>query len=825
MSMGPRWKCLLSILTLFALPGLSWAGSSAFDLPGPRVAVKVTRSGKTLPISQVVNLQPKDRVWLHAELPPEQSVHYLLVAVFLRGATNPPPEDWFIKAETWKKPMREEGMVVTVPEEAQQLLLLLAPETGGDFGTLRSAVRGKPGAFERAARDLNRASMDRSRLDAYLDAVQKTSDTEHEALHDRSVLLARSLNIKVDQECFDKPSEQQAPCLMQNTDQLVLEDGHGESMVNALTSGPSSDLIGQITTTRVAGGGMYSAYVGAVVDLARVFENIHTAEYQYIPALGVPKHDELNLKLNNPPSFHKPMSVLVIGLPGVEAVQPPPMRAVNTAEVYCLQKPSLVLPVEGAPLVYSSSMAHDFYLQLKGKSGQTVDLPAKADPGQGGFVMDMHKLRSSSLDADLTGTLHGTWGFKPFDGPGFHIRNPRPTTWTVPAADRTALIVGRNDVVHLHADDASCVDDVIVKTHQGREIKTSWKQVKPGELEVQVPLTNEPAGPITALVKQYGVAEPDRVALQTYSEAAHLDDFQLSAGDREGVLRGTRLDEVASLELKGARFMPGALSRSGEKDELRMLGPDNAGAFQAGESLTAHVTVKDGRTLDLQTQIESPRPRVSLVSKNIDPGPSASAIRLGSQDELPQDGKVSFFLKSEVPAAFPRSEKIEVANEDESLHTMLSLDDGSLILEDSQSVLAQFEPLKSFGPSAFGPLRFRVIQSDGVQGDWQPLATLVRVPALTEVRCSSNPDETCTLAGSKLFLIDSVASNPEFTDSVSIPLGLVDSTVPVPRPNGPMLYIKLRDDPAVVSTATLPGAPRPANSSAERPRKRYEALN
>lgn len=825
MSMGPRCKCLLSILALFALAGLSWAGSSAFDLPGPRVAVKVTRSGQTLPISQVVNLQPKDRVWVHAELPPEQSVHYLLVAVFLRGATNPPPENWFIKAETWKKQIREEGMVITVPEEAQQLLLFLAPETGGDFGTLRSAVRGKPGAFERAARDLNRASMDRSRLDAYLEAVHKTSETEHEALHERSVLLARSLNIKVDQECFDKPTEQQASCLTQNTDQLVLEDGHGESMVNALTSGPSSDLIGQITTTRVAGGGMYSAYVGAVVDLARVFENIHTAEYQYIPALAVPKHDELNLKLNNPPSFHKPMSVLVIGLPGIEAAQPPPMRAVNTAEVYCLQKPSLVLPVEGAPLVYSTSMAHDFYLQLKGKSGQTVDLPAKADPARGGFVMDMHKLRSSPLETDLTGTLHGYWGFKPFDGPGFHIRNPRPTAWTVPAADHTALIVGRNDVVHLHADDASCVDDIVVKTRQGREIKTTWKQVKPGELEVQVPLTNEPAGPVTALVKQYGLAEPDQVALQTYSEAAHLDDFQLNAGDREGVLRGTRLDEVASLELKGARFVPGTLSRSGEKDELHMLGPDNAGTFQAGETLTAHVTVKDGRTLDIQTHIEAPRPRVSLVSKNIDPGPSAAAIRLGSQDELPHDGRVSFFLKSEVPAAFPRSGKIEVANEDESLHTVLSLDDGSLILEDSQSVLAQFEPLKSFGPSAFGPLRFRVVQSDGLTGDWQPLAKLVRVPALTEVRCSSNPDEACTLEGSKLFLIDSVASNPEFTDSVSIPLGLVDSTVPVPRPNGPMLYIKLRDDPAVVSTATLPGAPRPTNSSAERPRKRYEAVN
>ena len=43
--------------------------------------------------------------------------------------------------------------------------------------------------------------------------------------------------------------------------------------------------------------------------------NIHTAEYQYIPALAQPKQQQLNLRLNNPPSFHKPKSVLVVGLP------------------------------------------------------------------------------------------------------------------------------------------------------------------------------------------------------------------------------------------------------------------------------------------------------------------------------------------------------------------------------------------------------------------------------------------------------------------------------------------------------------------------------
>jgi len=82
----------------------------------------------------------------------DQSAHYLLVAAFLRGPTNPPPDSWFTKAETWNKKVREEGIVIVVPPDAQQALLFLAPETGGDFSTLRSTVKGKPGVFVRHRR-------------------------------------------------------------------------------------------------------------------------------------------------------------------------------------------------------------------------------------------------------------------------------------------------------------------------------------------------------------------------------------------------------------------------------------------------------------------------------------------------------------------------------------------------------------------------------------------------------------------------------------------------------------------------------------------------
>jgi hypothetical protein len=798
------------ILALLMMPAhVVYADSAAFDLTGPRLEMKVTRAGKTLPISDVANLQPGDRLWIRPDFPESQSVHYLLIVAFLRGTTNPPPENWFIRAETWAKKVHEEGVVITVPADAQQSLLFLAPETGGDFSTLRSAVRGRPGTFVRASQDLNQASLDRSRLDKYLNEVKQISDADPKALQERSEALARSLNIKLDKQCFDKPSEQQAPCLTQNTDQLVLDDGHTQSMVAALTSGPSVDLIGAVSTTPLVAAGAFSPYVGAVVDLARLMGNLHTAEYQYIPALAVPQKEELNLRLNSPPSFRNPKSVLVVGMPAVEAAQLPPLRAVNADQVFCLQKSPLILPVEGAPLVFSTNIAHDFLLRVPGKSGKPTDLPATADPARGGFVIDMHALPAGTAGTQVMGTLHGYWGFETFDGPSFNLRPAHPGKWTVSPADQSALIVGRDDTLHIQSDCAVCVDEITVRDAQGKDLKPAWKILKQDELEVRVPLKEEGTGLVKIKVKQFGVNEPDELSLLAYAEAAHLDRFTLNSGDREAMLVGTRLDEVQDLKLNGVEFVPGKLSREKQKDELPLLASNSipAGSLTPDQNLVAHVALKDGRVLDLQTTVEPPRPKVTLIGKTIQPGPTPSAIRFASQDQLPQDSRLSFFLKSEIPDKFPRTEKIEVATEDESFDASLSIADGTLVLQDAQTVLAVLDPAKSFGPSAFGALRFRPVSSDGAKGDWQALVRLVRIPSLKEVRCPDTPDKPCQLSGTSLFLVDSFASDAQFTHTTPVPLGFAESTLTVPRPNGTLLYIKLRDDPSTVNTVVLPVLP------------------
>jgi hypothetical protein len=791
-----------------SLVGRAAAEGAAFDLIGPKIDVRVQRAGVTLPIAEVPSLQVGDRLWIHPDLPDSQSVHYLMVVVFLRGITNPPPDSWFTRVDTWSRSVHDEGVYVVVPEEAEEALVFLAPDTGGAFSTLRTAVRGKPGAFVRAAQDLEQASLDRQRLEKYLDTVREVSANDPEQLKSDTIMLARSLNMRLDQQCFDKPTAQQAPCLVQNTDQLVLDDAHSQTMVSTLTTGAPSDLLAQISSSPTARGGYYSPYIGAVVDVVRILGTAHTAQFQYIPALALPKEDELNLRLNNPPSFRNPKSVIVIGLPPVRPFPVPPLRAVDPTEVFCAGKPSLLLPADGAPLAFSSELAHNFVLRVETKSGKTINLPAKPDAVRGGFLVETKPLQSADLNDEETGVLRGDWGFQPFDGPHYRLRAARSGQWIVASKDASALIVGREDTLHVQSADACCVSEVSLRDETGEPLRAQWKTSKADELEVKVPLEIAQAGSMTMLIHKFGVRDPDEIPLHTYAEAARLDSFAIHEGDADGVLKGTRLDQVKTLQLNGIAFDPGSLTRANQQDELKLIMHDAAEVtkLHTSEALLARVTLKDGRLLDLKTQIEASRPKVAILTKSIllDQSLSPPIVRLGSPEELPQDGRLNFFLKAEVPGTFPATEKIEVATSDESFRVLLSFADGNLTLQDSKTVFAVLDPMKLLGPSAFGPLKFRPVTADGLEGDWQPLVNLVRIPTLKGYRCVTSPEKQCTLTGDKLFLLDSVSTDPDFTNSVSVPEGFVAGGLTIPTPKEKTLYIKLRDDPATVDVAVLP---------------------
>jgi hypothetical protein len=223
----------------------------------------------------------------------------------------------------------------------------------------------------------------------------------------------------------------------------------------------------------------------------------------------------------------------------------------------------------------------------------------------------------------------------------------------------------------------------------------------------------------------------------------------------------------------------------------------------------ARVELKDGRVLRAPVTVDSPRPRAALLNKCVQDESSAasSPVQLGSADDLPLEGRLVFFLKSTVPAKFPRNEKVELAAVDGSFDTQLSLADGSLMLEDAKTAVGSLEPLTRFGSSAFGPVRVRVMSANGAAGDWLPLGTLVRIPGFKELRCPHAVARPCTLTGTNLFLAASISSTLDFDNPTDVPPDFTGTQLLVPHPANGTLYLKLRDDPATVQTLTLPVTP------------------
>jgi hypothetical protein len=174
---------------------------------------------------------------------------------------------------------------------------------------------------------------------------------------------------------------------------------------------------------------------------------------------------------------------------------------------------------------------------------------------------------------------------------------------------------------------------------------------------------------------------------------------------------------------------------------------------------------------------------------------------------------LTFFVQA--PVAFHRDQKIEVASDDSGFSTVLRVGEGGIVLQDNKTALVTLDPAKAFGGSAFGPIRFRPVSAEGVQGDWQPLATLVRVPVLKELLCAEGAP-LCKLVGTDLFLLQQVGIDAQLANAVTVPEGFGDTTLNVPRPNG-TLYLKLRDDPSVVNTAVLPVTAEPSQSAAVAP--------
>ncbi|WP_081643369.1 hypothetical protein [Sphingobium bisphenolivorans] len=774
---------------------LTWAAESApFELSGPALRITVTRGREVLPIAQVPTLAEGDKLSIKADLPEDQGARFVMLSAFLRGATNPPPKDWIGTAETWKKKAKDNSLTLTVPKGARQMTLFLVPDTGGAEGAISDAVRGKPGEFIRATQELNQASLDRSRLDAFMAAIRAQENSHPEYLRSVAPALARSLSMKLNEECLSKVVELQASCLLDNRASLVLSDVHSSSLTETLTGAPT-DLALQLSSTREAGAGFYSPYIAVVRDVAKIFGAFSNPEFDYLPTLGLRRGEGLSLLLNAAPSFQKPKSVLVIGMPAIEADSPPRLRS-GAAGPICAARPGVVLPVEGAPLIYSTAYARQMMVRLTAAGGQTLDLPVEPRADRGGYVLQGGEPLAEPFRGSVKGHLFGQWGFERFEGPDFELQLPGMSGWK-PVGDAPALVVGRDNALTLAGEAPACVESVIIRQGEAPPQSLGWKVQGSDKLALTLPLVDRQPGDIRLEIKYQGVATPSVLALQAYAQASRLDRLRIHAGDTTATLSGQRLDQVEAVELAGMRLLPDGLTRDGTVDRLRLTTKGEGAPLKVGDKAAARVRLRDGRSASLTAVVEDPRPRVTLLSKSITPGAGA-ALTLPGEDVLPDDGRLVFSVRAEQGGALRPGDAIEVAAE-QGEGKSVRLSSGSHWRLSAPGVGIATLDAGLLAPSA-GPLHFRLVRG-AEAGDWQPLVTLARLPHIEAVTCAQ---ESCTIKGRDLFLIDAVASAPSFHKATPVAQGFTGSSLSVSAPQDGKLYIRLRDAgsvPVVLRTA------------------------
>ena len=454
--------------------------------------------------------------------------------------------------------------------------------------------------------------------------------------------------------------------------------------------------------------------------------------------------------------------------------------------------------------------------------------------------------------------MRGFWGFDTFTGPTLPLQETPGRDWKLTVADSANdwLIAGKGRHVLLTSSGTACIQNVALDLPTGKSDKEPWKPTgKPNTVDVMLDVPAHDIGALHLDIRQFGDAKPASVSLVSYNEPAKLSALHFHAGDSSAILTGTGLDQVRAVDLGGLTLKPAPDNESpgppqpAAERELRLeLSPAaNAPTFPVGDSLVAHVALNDGRTLALPVTVASARPSVSLIGHSDilpqAPPKSEFHIRLSNEDDLPVGDALMFSLKSVQP--FPRAGAIEIASADGSLKARLNLSDSapggdakdSLILESPDTLLATLQPMKAFGPSAFGPIRLRAVAPDGTAGDWLPLVTLVRLPTLVGLNCpvteatpagpATTPAEavpdsapaatatpadkpvapTCALTGSGLYFIAAIATDAAFTNAVHVPHGFVGTSLAVPPPTGAVYYLRLRDDPASDATVTLPAGP------------------
>ena len=412
----------------------------------------------------------------------------------------------------------------------------------------------------------------------------------------------------------------------------------------------------------------------------------------------------------------------------------------------------------------------------------------------------------------IAGTVRGYWGFDSFEGPTITVQQIKGKDWKI--VDSTQLLAGQDNHLSLKADGTACVQHIALASDNAKDVDVSFKPAA-GEdakdtLALDVSLKTIQPGGYSLAIQQYGDSDRDKVALTAYTASIHLDGLKIHGGDKTAVLTGEGLKDVVSVEIDKQTFMPNG---EGNDDKTMHLQADAGVSPDDGSKATANL--KDGRTMPVKISAQAARPELKLLSFKATSAQKDGTlpISLGAKDDILLEGKLTFVVQTK--DAFPRTQTIEVANADGSVHTPLSLETNNLVLQDEHTAVATLDPLKAFGQSAFGKLQMRPVAADGTPGNWTPLGILVRAPQITAIHCTSADAPTCTVEGSNLFLVQSFGATKDFAKPADVPTGFAENNFIVPTPaDGATLYLKLRDDPNAVATVTLLTPVQESTSSA-----------
>ena len=133
------------------------------------------------------------------------------------------------------------------------------------------------------------------------------------------------------------------------------------------------------------------------------------------------------------------------------------------------------------------------------------------------------------------------------------------------------------------------------------------------------------------VIKKFGLRDVDEIPLHTYAEAGRLDRFGIHAGDPDGHSQGNAPGPGRKPRSeRNSTSSPILLTRANQQDELKLTTADATAKTQSSIRATrssSHATLKDGRILDLKTEVDAQRPAVSVLTKSIQLDPKSVAVR------------------------------------------------------------------------------------------------------------------------------------------------------------------------------------------------------